>query len=934
MDPIFDLEKYAQKARQAVAGGCVLLRNDNQTLPLKKGVKLAVFGRSQFHYYKSGTGSGGLVNTRPVPTVTEVIEENGFAQINTDVKRAYEAWVAEHPFDTGRGWAAEPWNQEEMPLPAKLVETAAASSDAALVVLSRTAGEDRDNTAAKGSYLLTDCETEMLRLVCSLFSKTVVLLNTGNVMDMKWVEQFCPDSVLYIWQGGQEGSRAAADLLFGVSAPSGKLPDTIAIHAEDHPAASNFGGEDRNIYEEDIYVGYRYFETFAPQKVLYPFGFGLTYTNFLVLFRSAEIRDHTVSITAEVKNIGGRSGREVLQVYCEAPQGRLGKPARVLCGFKKTKQLEPGGSQIVTITCDFLSFASYDDSGATGCKSCFLLEDGRYGFYLGTDVRTAKCVFEPHIPHTVLQQLSEKLAPCTKFSRLRPGARKENGVYAEERETVPQRTKTPAQHRSENIPQTLAQTGDMGWKLTDVADGRASMEEFIAQLSDEDLCAITRGEGMCSPKVTPGTTGAFGGVTDRLSHFGIPVGCCADGPSGIRMDCGTIAFLLPCGTCLAAAFDPDLSRELYEFEGLELRKNKLDTLLGPGMNLHRYILNGRNFEYFSEDPFLTGKTAAAQLQGMHKYGVTGTIKHFACNNQEFNRNNVEAVVSERALRELYLKGFEIAVKEGGAFSVMSTYGPVNGSWTASSYDLLTGILREEWGFDGLVMTDWWAKGNDEGMPASRQNTAAMVRSQNDLYMVTGNAQNNSMQDNSAEAIADGRTTRGEYQRSAANICRVLMRLPAFTHMRGEETELDQQLAQCAVDSVISSGDIRYVTVDPEGTDLDASFIKTSKSGHTLFGLTFQERGRYSITFTVRSCSELPLAQLSLSVFSGRNLIGTVSLTGADVHWQEKTVEFPPEMATNVYLRLFCLQDGLAIRQCRMKLEQSAEQEIAKRLQSL
>ncbi len=931
MNSVFDLEKYARKARQAVAEGCVLLQNNNSTLPLEKGVKLAVFGRSQFHYYKSGTGSGGLVNTESVPTVLDVIEQNSFAEINKDLKAVYENWLKDHPFDAGNGWATEPWHQEEMPLTAELVEKAAENSDTALVIISRTAGEDKDNAAVGGSYLLADDETEMLRLVCRHFDKTIVLLNTGNVIDMKWVGKFNPDSVLYIWQGGQEGSRAAVDVLFGISAPSGKLPDTIALNAEDYPANSNYGDKDCNIYEEDIYVGYRYFETFAPQKVMYPFGFGLTYTDFTVLFKSAEIRDNTVYITADVKNIGSRSGKQVLQVYCEAPQGKLGKPVRVLCGFIKTKELEPDELQRVTIECSFHSFASYDDSGVTGNKSCFLLEEGMYRFYLGTDVRMAECVFEQNIPHTVLEKLSERLAPCKKFNRLRPGARNKNGVYEIEKESAPQRTQTPIQHRDKNIPETIEQTGDMGWKLADVADGRVSMSEFIAQLSDEDLCCIIRGEGMCSPKVTPGTEGAFGGITDSLLHFGIPIGCCADGPSGIRLDCGTIAFSMPNGTCLAASFNPELSYELYEFEGLELRKNKIDALLGPGMNLHRHILNGRNFEYFSEDPLLTGKITAAQLQGMHKYGVTGTIKHFACNNQEFRRNYVEGVISERALRELYLKGFEIAVKEGGAFTIMSTYGPVNGLWTASNYDLLTGILRDEWGFDGIVMTDWWAKGNDEGMPASRQNTAAMVRSQNDLYMVTGNAEKNSMHDNSAEAIADGRTTRGEYQRAAMNICNALMRLPAFARMRGEETELDRQLAECETKSVITSNEIHYITVDPDGTDLDVSMIKTEKSSDTQFGLTFKERGKYSIRFVVRSCSELPLAQLSLSVFSGKSLIGTVSLTGADTDWTEKIIELPPAFETNMYLRFFCLHDGLEIKQCHMKLEQSVEQEILNRI---
>ncbi|UOK61340.1 hypothetical protein MT997_22655 [Paenibacillus sp. OVF10] len=240
------------------------------------------------------------------------------------------------------------------------------------------------------------------------------------------------------------------------------------------------------------------------------------------------------------------------------------------------------------------------------------------------------------------------------------------------------------------------------------------MEDYIAQLSDEDLCCIVRGEGMSSPKVTPGTAGAFGGVTKRLEAFGIPLACSADGPSGIRMDCGNTAFSMPNGTCLGCTFNEALLRELYAYAGLELRKNHVDTLLGPGMNIHRNPLNGRNFEYFSEDPFLTGRMVVAQLHGMNPYDVTGTIKHFACNSQEAHRNTVEAVVSERALREIYLRGFEIAVKEGNAISVMTSYNPINGFWSASNYDLTTTILRGQWGFRGIVMTDWWAKGNDEG----------------------------------------------------------------------------------------------------------------------------------------------------------------------------------------------------------------------------
>ena len=363
-----------------------------------------------------------------------------------------------------------------------------------------------------------------------------------------------------------------------------------------------------------------------------------------------------------------------------------------------------------------------------------------------------------------------------------------DGTYQAVTEDVPVRTIDPQERRANEMPETLDYTGDKGYKLVDVLDKKVSMEEFVAQISEEDLIAMFRGEGMCSPKVTAGTAAAFGGVTDGLTALGIPVGCCSDGPSGIRMDCGTKAFSLPNGTSFGCTFNVELVGALYEMTGKELRLNKIDSLLGPGMNIHRNPLNGRNFEYFSEDPYLTGTMAAAQLKGMGKYGVTGTIKHFACNNQEFKRHDANAIVSERALREIYLKGFEIAVKQGGAYSIMSTYGPVNGLWTAGSYDLLTTILRKEWGYQGIVMTDWWAKINEEGESGSKSQTVPMVRAQNDIYMVTADAASNSNKDNTAEGLADGRLTRAQLMRNAANICCFLLRSVAMERLLGREEE--------------------------------------------------------------------------------------------------------------------------------------------------
>ena len=926
----FDLQAYAAKARETVAEGSVLLRNQDNVLPFPKDSRVAVFGRSQFNYYKSGTGSGGLVNTAHVPTITEALEASGRVQVDKELKAVYEAWLQDHPFDMGQGWAAEPWYQEEMPLDMALVEKLSGQNDAALVILGRTAGEDKDNSAAEGSYLLAGAERQVLETVCRAFSKVAVVLNTGSVLDMKWVEEYQPQAVMYVWQGGQEGGLGVADVLTGQAYPSGKLSDTIARDITDYPAANDFGSEIRNIYPEDIYVGYRYFETFAPEKVLYPFGFGLGYTQFEVKTTAISVDSaNHIGLEASVKNVGSVPGKEVVQVYYSAPQGKLGKPARALCAFAKTPELTPGEESTLNFTFSVDLLASYDDSGVTGHKSAWVIEPGEYRFFAGADVRSAKPVGSVTLEAQVLEQLEEAMAPVTAFQRLRPGE-EADGVYAKTYEPVPLRTVSPAERRAAHPAPEIPQTGDKGWKLADVAEGKVSLDAFVGQLSDEDLCAIVRGEGMCSPKVTPGTAGAFGGVTERLlDTFGIPTGCCADGPSGIRMDCGTMAFAMPNGTCQACTFNTQLVGELYEYEGLELRKNRVDTLLGPGINIHRHPLNGRNFEYFSEDPLLTGRMAASQLNAMHKYGVTGTIKHFACNSQEFHRHDVEAVVSERALREIYLRSFEIAVKAGHARSIMTSYNPVNGFWSASNYDLLTTILHEQWGFAGQVMTDWWARCNDEGQDGDRSNTAAMVRAQNDLYMVVNNAKTH--EDNSAQGLQEGTVSRGEFQQCAKNICAFLLESPALLRLRGVETDLDKALGEAPSFDDGSAAQMYYAQTDETGrADIDTSVISLEKGQNTRFSVSVNERGFYTLTMRLRSTDSNDVSQLPISVFQDRNLLGTITLTGAQREWETFTLDVAAFSGT-FYLRFFAAQTGLAMESCVLTMKQSLEEQIRKQM---
>lgn len=931
-DKIFNVGQYAETARAVVAEGIVMLRNEGHVLPLKEGEKIALFGRGQFNYYKSGTGSGGMVNTSYVTGIREALEKSSFV-LNANLKAVYEEWLKDNPFDGGAGWAGEPWFQKEMPLTAELAANVSKESDTAIVIIARTAGEDQDNKPEEGSYLLTEAEEEMLRLVCGSFERTVVLLNVGNIIDMKWVERYQPSAVLYVWQGGQEGGNGVLDVLEGKVSPSGKLTDTIAYDITDYPSTCNHGDEKRNLYQEDIYVGYRYFETFAKDKVLYPFGFGLSYTTFAVEAKTVQEGQSDggqnawdeVTVSVKVENTGDTAGKEVVQVYCMAPQGALGKPSRSLCGFAKTKELAPGEAQDLQISIPRQALASYDDNGATGNKSCWVLEAGEYAFYVGTDVRSAALAGSLNVAETVIvQKAEEACAPVTAFERMKPEAVAE-GEFRISYEAAPLRTQSPLQRRADRLPECNGYTGDKGYKLADVEEGKVSMEAFLAQLSDEELCCIVRGEGMCSPKVTPGTAGAFGGVTESLQSYGIPVACCADGPSGIRMDCGSIAFAMPNGACLGSTFNEELSEDLFEWEALELRKNKVDTLLGPGINVHRNPLNGRNFEYFSEDPFVTGKMAAAQLKAMGRYGVTGTMKHFACNSQEFNRHTVEAVVSERALREIYLKGFEIAVKEGGAYSIMTSYNPINGFWSASNYDMLTTILRGEWGYDGIVMTDWWAKGNDEGSVGKAENVAAMVRAQNDLFMVTTNAGENSQKDNSMESLEKGTVTRAEYVRSAANICRYLLRTPAYQRMMGRESELDKQLAKIAAQEMESFGELVRFSLSEESVLLPVEKIPTAKGSTVTFELNVKERGIYKLDLVCRISGQGSLAQVPLTISQDKQILKTISLTGEDKEWRSEEVQVNPSFHNTTFLKFYFGQGGMEIKEARLTLHESFEE---------
>lgn len=883
------INNFANLCRMVAGEGTVLLKNEQQILPIKSEENISIFGRCQIDYYRSGTGSGGSVCVPYTSNLLEGLRTHKNITINEHLANCYENWVESHPFDNGGGgWAAEPWHQQEMPLSDELVKLASTTSDKAIVVIGRTAGEDQDNADAPGSYLLTDDEKEMLCLVTKHFEQVIVVLNVGNIIDMSWLnskDYIHPiNGVVYAWHGGMEGGYAIADVLVGALTPSGKLTDTIAYSIADYPSTCDYGDPVQNYYKEDIYVGYRYFETFCPEKVQFEFGYGLSYTTFDIHPIKANTllldgKKH-IEVKVNVKNTGNLfSGKEVVQLYYSAPQGKLGKPSKVLVGFAKTDLLAPGEEQLLTLRASFDQLASYDDSGVTGHKYAYLLEEGDYLFFVGNSVKNNQQITVDELASysvsqlEVVSQLEQALAPRQNFTRLKPGVKKEDGTYTLSYEEVPTQSASLKQRIEDNLPETLTLTGNQKLQLRDVYDKKTTMEAFISQLTPNELATIVRGEGMCSPLVTPGTASAFGGVSESLYNYGIPVACTADGPSGIRMSNGNKAVQVPIGTLLAATWNPSLIRKLYNFEGEELLQNNVDVLLGPGLNIRRNPLNGRNFEYFSEDPLITGIFATAITMGLYDKGAHATLKHFACNNQEYKRNDVNAIVSERALREIYLKGFEMAVKDGGAKSIMTAYNPINGYWTASNYDLTTTILRKEWGFKGIVMTDWWAKMNDviEGGSPDIKNTSSMVRAQNDLYMVVNNygAEVNSHNDNTLASLENNTLLLGELQRCAMNICYFLMDTPAFFRPLN-----NYQGASC----------LKSKPIDTQSTLVDLSqsnlFDLSSTLNHKFCVTT---PGVYDIIINLMSNND-PVAQTSCNLYLNDEIATTISTGGTLGRW--------------------------------------------------
>ena len=703
-------DEHIALSKEAATEGMVLLKNNNSALPLQSGSKIALFGKATIDYVKGGGGSGDVTvaYTRNFYEGLK-LQDAGF-EIFKPLCEFYETNVKEQYANK-----VAPGMTKEPKIPEKLLKEAKVFTNTAIISICRFSGEGWDR---KDDFYLTKEERKMVKSVTSNFEKVIVVLNVGGMVDTTWFKNNDKiQAVLLAWQGGMEGGLAAADIISGKSTPSGKLTDTFASAFEDYPSTESFTeSEDYVNYTEDIYVGYRYFETIpdAKKKVNYCFGFGLSYTSFDIKISDVKCDKKKIVILVNVTNTGDVSGKEVVQIYYGAPDGVLGKPKKALIAFKKTRELLPGECQTLTLSFNIADMASYDDLGKIA-KSAYVMEKGDYKIYAGNSVEDADHVIYTYTlkKDVITKQLSKKCAPAMLEKRMLS-----DGTYEK------LKTKKPNDFRATKLKKPtpdevncfapavkyhkpylfFKRYADDTILLSHVAEGKHTIDEFIRQLTDEELAELLGGQ----PNTSVANTFGFG----NLPEYGVPNVMTADGPAGLRIwpEVGVCTTAFPCATQMACTWNVELIERIGAAAGSEVKENNIGVWLAPALNIHRNPMCGRNFEYYSEDPFLAGKIGAAMVNGIQSNRIGACIKHFCCNNKETNRMESDSRVSERALREIYLKGFEIIVKEAAPWCVMTAYNVLNEHRTSENKELITDILRGEWGYDGLVTSDWWTSG--------------------------------------------------------------------------------------------------------------------------------------------------------------------------------------------------------------------------------
>lgn len=773
--------EHRNLARKVASEGIVLLKNEKEILPFASGKKLALYGAGASRTVKGGTGSGD-VNERSVVSILEGMKNAGFV-ITT------EEWISsfDRLYQESREvWKEEIWKKKEaldvnesslnlflaysttpFVMPAGSIPEKT-DTDTAVYVLSRVAGEGADRFNQSGDYLLSEEENRILSTICTLYSHVVVIINTGGIVDLAFLDEFSNiEGVLYIVQPGMEGGNAVADVLSGKVTPSGKLTDSWAYRYEDYPNSATFSHNNGNVetekYQEGICVGYRYFDTFDV-PVRYLFGYGKSYTSFDIKIAGIEYFDlggrcPEIGVRVSVTNIGDRfSGREVVQVYVACPQERLEKEYRRLVGFKKTRVLKPGEQEEMIIRFPVSGLTSYC------CKTPgWVMEKGCYGIFVGNSLENARFCGSLSLDEDVVTEktrnisplkeaLEEMTLPVSKLQEKRDGwfpLVKDYPVIFLKKSDLPEREikyGTEYEKLSQDVMQfveglTIEQciklaTGEISMGQGNslgssgiMVPGSAAQSSICAE--DQNLASIVLADGPAGLRLTKYYQVEQGAIVPMPFEMSLEGGfLCRETPKSFGETWYQYCTAMPVGTLLAQTWDPELLKEVGTAIAEEMQEFHVTLWLAPGMNIHRNPLCGRNFEYYSEDPLLTGIMATAITKGVQSQpGCGTTIKHFACNNQEENRMGSNTVVSERTLREIYLKGFEIAVKNAQPMAIMTSYNLINGVHAANNYDLCTTVARDEWNFKGVIMTDWTTTHNDPDCTAS-----GCMRAGNDLVM--------------------------------------------------------------------------------------------------------------------------------------------------------------------------------------------------------
>lgn len=835
---ISELERKNMNAVRAIAGECMVLLENDGTLPLSAPCKIALYGTGARGTVKGGTGSGD-VNSRFVVNVEQGLEEAGFtvttkAWLDAQEKAAqqeridFQKHLEERAAREHSSIISVSLDEHFLPLalvPVTRQDLEQSDTDTAVYVLSRNSGEGADRNNVPGDYQLMDEEIRILTQLGQYYKKVLVLLNIGGVIDAPTLKAIPGlNTILLMGQLGNLTGSITADVLLGKSIPSGRLTDTWAMDYNDHPSSANFSHNNGDIndeyYTDGIYVGYRYFDTFDVTPC-YPFGYGRSYTDFSMEALETCAEGESVCVRVKVTNTGSTfAGKETVQVYASAPAGALDKPYQMLVGFAKTKLLQPGESETVSVTFPIRNLESFDIA-----KAAYALEAGTYYLRVGCHSRATHVCAALTLAETVITKQVKHLfaldAPVKDMTSFGAVPYTYEGE-AEEKASAPViplpvlTTETVCYH---DIPDLIPNTvSDHVITMADVRSGTYTMEQLVAQLTVEEMTDLCVGTGRefsasvigASAKRVPGAAGdtsillAYRGVTDMLN---------ADGPAGLRLqphfrtnaagetlpggavfgdfvepfgekqegdiDYYQYCTAVPIAVMLASSWDLKLIETIGDILGSELEQFGVRVLLGPGMNLHRNPLCGRNFEYYSEDPLLSGLCAAADVKGIQSHaGIAACPKHFACNNQEDNRMFINTHIGERALRELYLRNFGIAIAEGQPLTMMTSYNLLNGIHTANSYDLLTCFAREEMGFGGYFMTDWFTSNDLISHAQSKPNpkyecssAVGCVYAGNDIQMPGGTV---NIQDILA-AVADGALPTAMLQQCSIrllNICLV------------------------------------------------------------------------------------------------------------------------------------------------------------------